>query len=183
MGMPFLMERGDSDVSDLYYYDDAYNYDYSYQHYETERTEPLETTTQSTTTSSTTTTTTTKTTTTTTRSTTIKTMPITTTNNQNFPMLPTLGFDGFTNDFGMPELGLTSLFDLDQSREITKNSFKPTESMRQEEPVKEVPQSIEIQKPDTTRKTFSISRPRVTPKKEPEAPSPSKKSFAISKPK
>ena len=48
-------------------------------------------------------------------------------------MIPTLGgFDGFTNDFGMPELGLTSLFDLDQSREITKSSFKPTESMRQE---------------------------------------------------
>ena len=47
----------------------------------------------------------------------------------------------------------------------------------------DVQQSIEIQKPDTTRKTFSISRPRVTSKKEPEAPSPSKKSFAISKPK
>ena len=93
------------------------------------------------------------------RSTTIKTMPSSTTT-EDFPMLPTLnGFDGFSsNGFGMPELGLTSLFDLDQSREITKTSFTPTESMRDQEEE----EIIELQEPENTRKTFSISRPRLT---------------------
>ena len=62
-------------------------------------------------------------------------MPSSTNTIQSFPLLPTLnGFDGFSsNGFGMPELGLTSLFDLDQSQEITKTSFQPTESMREPE--------------------------------------------------
>ena len=87
-------------------------------------------------------------------------MPSSTTT-EDFPMLPTLnGFDGFSsNGFGMPELGLTSLFDLDQSREITKTSFTPTESMRDQEEEEEI---IELQEPENTRKTFSISRPRLT---------------------
>ena len=86
-------------------------------------------------------------------------MPSSTTT-EDFPMLPTLnGFDGFSsNGFGMPELGLTSLFDLDQSREITKTSFTPTESMRDQEEE----EIIELQEPENTRKTFSISRPRLT---------------------
>ena len=86
-------------------------------------------------------------------------MPSSTTT-EDFPMLPTLnGFDGFSsNGFGMPELGLTSLFDLDQSREITKTSFTPTESMRDQEEEA----IIELQEPENTRKTFSISRPRLT---------------------
>ena len=104
-------------------------------------------------------------------------MPSSSTTLETFPMLPTIGgFDGFNNDF-MPELGLTSLFDLDQSREIQKTSFKPTESMKQPEDE----QIIEIQEPENTRKTFSISRPRLV--KENSDPPPTRKQFGISKPK
>ena len=135
--------------SDEFYY-------YDYQYYDTERTAPLEpiTTTSTTTTSTTTTTTRTTTrTTTTTTSTTTTTVRTTTRTTTTTEELQSMEFEGFKNDF-MPELGLASLFDLNKQADMN--------------------QDLEM-----TKKTFSISRPKLSEKER----DISRKQYEVTKPK
>lgn len=151
------MSREDTDADDLYYYDYQY-------YYETERTEPLETTTFEYTSTTPTTTTTTTTTTSTTTTTTTTTRRTTTVTTEDVPILPTLGFNGFKNEF-MPELGLTTLFDLDPMDDRKSSStFKSTETEDQDESTTTLQRPRYSSTPrnvEEPKKNFNLLKPKL----------------------